>query len=711
MSGANTYTGGTTINAGTLTVGNDSALGTGDVTMAAGTTLGFASGDYTIANNIAMTGDPTFFVDTGNTDTLAGVLSDTTPGPGTAGVVEKTGDGTLILTGVNTYTGGTIFNAGSCRCPPTAGLGDTSGGLTFDGGTLQWGAAFDSARAITLGSGGGIFDTNSYNSTLSGVISGSGALVKKGWGTLTLSGANTYTGATRVDYGTLALSGSLASSQITIATSGEMDYLGASTAGSAAITDNHFLNFNDSSTAGNATINIAAGYISGGIPINQGTASFNDTSTAGSATITNGGNLYFKSSSTAGSSTITNNDSVTFVDTSAAGSATINNAQILIFRDSSTAGSATITNDSGLLAFFNSSTAGNATITTNSGSFTVFNQTASGGSASFIVNGTGALDISGLANGGTTAGSIAGDGDVFLGGNNLAVGGNNLDTTFSGVIQDGAFGGGGATGGSLTKEGAGNLTLSGANTYTGGTTIDAGTITVGNDSALGTGDVTMAAGTTLGFASGDFTIANNIAMTGDPIFFVDTGNTDTLSGVLSDTTPGPGTAGVVEKTGDGTLILTGANTYTGGTIFNAGILQVSADNGLGASSGGLTFGGGTLQWGAAFDSARAITLNSGGGSFDSNGYDSTLSGVISGTGALTKTGSGTLTLSGANTYTGATTVNGGILALSGSLASGQITIGTSGEMDYLGTSTAGSATITTSQTAHPWTSFGHQHGR
>ena len=73
-----------------------------------------------------------------------------------------------------------------------------------------------------------------------------------------------------------------------------------------------------------------------------------------------------------------------------------------------------------------------------------------------------------------TIGSIEGEGNVFLGANNLTVGSNNLSTTFSGVIQDGGQNGG--TGGSLTKIGTGTFTLTGANTYTGDTNINRGVL-------------------------------------------------------------------------------------------------------------------------------------------------------------------------------------------------------------------------------------------
>ena len=121
-------------------------------------------------------------------------------------------------------------------------------------------------------------------------------------------------------------------------------------------------------------------------------------------------------------------------------------------------------------------------------------------------------------------------------------------------------------------------------------------------------------------------------------------------------------------------MLTGANTYSGGTTINAGVLSIAADNNLGAGTGGLAFGGGTLRLGARLRSGgtRAITLNAGGGTFDTNGFDTTVSQAISGTGALTKAGTGTLTLGGVNTYTGATIVDGGTLIVNGSIAASSV---------------------------------------
>ncbi|MCF7647456.1 autotransporter-associated beta strand repeat-containing protein, partial [Pseudochrobactrum asaccharolyticum] len=132
--------------------------------------------------------------------------------------------------------------------------------------------------------------------------------------------------------------------------------------------------------------------------------------------------------------------------------------------------------------------------------------------------------------------------------------------------------------------------------------------------------------------------------------------TATISSVLT------GTSQVV-KTDLGTLILSGTNTYTGGTAINGGILAIDADANLGAESAVLSFNGGTLRTMADLAFVRNITLNAGGGIFDTNGNNLTALTTISGAGALTKIGTGTLTLDGVNIHTGGTAMNGGVVAV------------------------------------------------
>jgi outer membrane autotransporter protein len=130
-----------------------------------------------------------------------------------------------------------------------------------------------------------------------------------------------------------------------------------------------------------------------------------------------------------------------------------------------------------------------------------------------------------------------------------------------------------------------------------------------------------------------------------------------------------GGTGAVDKTGAGVLTLAPAaasgNSYAGGTTIDQGTLAAGADNALGASTGGLTFNGGGLQLNTRFDLAgtRAITLAAGGGTIDTQSFDTTLSQPVTGQGALTKAGSGSLLMTGVSTYAGSTSVMAGTLAI------------------------------------------------
>jgi len=377
-----------------------------------------------------------------------------------------------------------------------------------------------------------------------------------------------------------------------IISNGGFEFFGASTAGSANITNNSTggLQFSDSSTAGGATITNNSGLLlfrdtstAGSATINNnfGALLFRNASTAGSATITNSGNVVFFDTSTAGSATITNNNNLTFFNSSSAGSAsiTINATGGVQFFGSSTAASASITNNGGLI-FQNSSTAGSATIITNSGGRTRFTDSASGGSARFVLNGTGQLDISTLSAAGTMAGSIEGNGFVFLGAKNLAVGGNNRSTNFAGIIADGGLAGG--TGGSLTKTGAGTLTLSGINTYTGATVVDAGILSV-NGSTAASSLITVNAGGTLG--------GNGIV-----------GNTVINGGALA-----PGNS-IGLLTVQGSLAFTTASSYmVEVSPANADRVNVTGTATLGGATVNVTFAPGTYM------ARRYTILNAAGG--------------------------------------------------------------------------------------------------
>lgn len=145
-----------------------------------------------------------------------------------AGSIIQNGTGTLTLTGTNTYTGGTTIKMGTLAIgEDNSYLGAATGGLTFDGGTLELKRALTTGRSVTLDAGGGTVQTDGvFSSTFSGVIAngvGAGTLVKTGSGTLTLSGANTYTGGTVVSAG-----------QLNVASGATLGRSGSVTVGNAA---------------------------------------------------------------------------------------------------------------------------------------------------------------------------------------------------------------------------------------------------------------------------------------------------------------------------------------------------------------------------------------------------------------------------------------------------------------------------------------------
>ena len=257
---------------------------------------------------------------------------------------------------------------------------------------------------------------------------------------------------------------------------------------------------------------------------------------------------------------------------------------------------------------------------------------------------------------------------------------NGHDSTFTGKIDDAT----GGVPGSLIVKNSGNggsVTLTNTNGYTGTTEVDENTTLAlsGNGSIDkskkividGTLDVTQA-GPVVNITSldgkGDVALGNNTLSITDA--------NDEFEGTI-------GGQGDVAIKG-GTQVLSGNNTYAGGTsVSNNAVLQVSSDENLGDAAGNLTFNGGTLHTTGDVNSDRDVVL-AGNGTFTTDTNTTlTNSGDVSGTGGLVKNGEGgldltgtvshsggttvndgELTLSGQNTYTGGTTLNGGVLNVS-----------------------------------------------
>ncbi|EBO6426758.1 autotransporter outer membrane beta-barrel domain-containing protein [Salmonella enterica] len=607
LSGANSYTGGTTISGGTLVASNVEALGTGDVTDNATLELN-TGGDFDNAisgsGQVVKSGDKTLTLSGANSysgaTTISGgtlvatnvdalgsgdVTDDATLELNTGGTfdnaisgsgqVVKSGDETLTLSGTNTYSGGTLISGGTLVASNVEALG--TGDVT-DNATLALNA-------------GGDFTNN---------IGGTGRVEKSGDQTLTLSGSNTYTGGTLISSGTL------------VATS--VDALGTgnvtNNATLALNTGGDFIN-NIGGTgrvekSGDDALTLSgSNTYTGGTLISGGTLVANDVNALGTGDVTdnaalmlNTGGDFINNIGGTGRVEKSGDDTLTLSGSNTYTGGTLISGGTLVANDVNALGTGDVTD--------------NATLALNAvGDF----NNAIGGSGKVEKSGDDTLTLSGsntytggtLINGGTLVASnveALGTGDVTDDATLELNTGGKFDNAISGS-------------GNVVKSGADTLTLSGSNTYTGGTTINDGTLVATSVDALGTGDVTDDATLELN-TGGDFDNA--------------------ISG-----------SGQVVKSGDDTLTLSGSNTYTGGTLISSGTLVANDVNALG--TGDVT------------DNAT-LELNTG-GDFTNN---------IGGTGRVEKSGDGTLTLSGSNTYTGGTLISDGTLVASNveALGSGDI---------------------------------------
>ena len=176
LTGNNTYTGSTAIDAGTLQLGNGGAAGS-------------------ISDSSSITDNAALVYDLYGSQSYSGVISG-------SGSMAQAGSGTLTLSGTNTYSGGTTLDAGTLDFAAGAIPLGTSA-ITFDGGTLQWAAGNSedvSSGIAPIATGEtAMVDTNGNNVTFASSLSGAGGLTKLGDGTLTLSADNSgLTGQTAV---------------------------------------------------------------------------------------------------------------------------------------------------------------------------------------------------------------------------------------------------------------------------------------------------------------------------------------------------------------------------------------------------------------------------------------------------------------------------------------------------------------------------------
>ncbi|EOG8348702.1 autotransporter-associated beta strand repeat-containing protein [Salmonella enterica subsp. enterica] len=587
LSGANSYTGGTTISGGTLVASNVDALGSGDVTDNATLELN-TGGDF--ANNIGGTGS-----------------------------VVKSGDKTLTLSGVNTYTGGTTISGGTLVTSNVEALG--SGDVT-DNATLEMNT-------------GGDFANN---------IGGTGSVVKSGDKTLTLSGANSYTGGTTISGGTLVANNveALGTGNVTdnatleLNTGGDFDNA-ISGSGQVVKSGDGTLTFSGANSYSGVTT------ISGGTLIATnvnalGTGAIDNRASllldaSGQFTVTDlttesGGNTEIGAGSTLQATTLTQkSDSTLTINLNS------NTVDPVIHAASqvSLAGTLDITGVGDVLDSDPASTDDLDTFTliasdkTIAGDFEKLTVAGMDADLADFITVDGRIDDTGKQYELTTALTWYADRDDAVTDAHGTFNLTNADGSFAvnTVLEnvDATLDPASATGWdgtSLIKQGAGTLILNAENTYTGGTTISGGTLVATNVDALGSGDVTD-----------DATLELNTGGTFD----------NAING-----------SGQVVKSGDKMLTLSGANSYSGGTLISDGTLVASNVEALG--TGDVT-------------NDAVLELNTG-GDFDN---------AISGSGQVVKSGDETLTLSGSNTYTGGTLISGGTLVASNveALGSGDVT--------------------------------------
>ncbi|MBU1808108.1 MAG: autotransporter domain-containing protein [Candidatus Omnitrophica bacterium] len=550
LSGANTYTGATAINAGVLNIQNATATGTiaGGVTVANGAALQIQGTIAVGAEALSLTG-----TGIGATGALRNILNDNS------------------WAGVITLAGATRINS--------------------DAGTLTLGAGgvTGAGQNLTVGGAG--------NTTVTGVIgTTTGTLTKDGAGTLTLSGANTYTGTTTIDAGTVkigvdgALGTNAAGTTVTAGNVAALDLNGINYATTEALA------LNGTGVAGaGALLNSAAGAATYAGAITLQSASTITSTGAGGLTLTGGiTNAGFATTFDGANATTVSTAKITGaggVTKAGAGTLTLNFANDYTGATAVNAGVLNIQNASALGTVAAGTTVANLAALQIQGGITTLaealtlNGLGIAGANGALRNIAGANDYAGLvtlgsatridSDAGTLTLSNAGTitGATF----GLTVGGAG-NTTVNSII--------GTTTGTLTKDGAGTLTLSGANTYTGKTSIQAGTL-----SAASLGDVGGAA-SSLGIPGNvaNGTIAFGSAATTGQLTYTGTGETTDRVIDLAGTTGG----GTIDQSGTGALVFSSANTATGNGIktltlqgSTAGTGQISGaivDSGAGATS-------------------------------------------------------------------------------------------------------------------------------
>jgi fibronectin-binding autotransporter adhesin len=632
-------------NSGEVDFLNSSTAGSATINNNSAGLLGFFNTATAGNANITNSGEVTF-----NTFSTAG-----------SAIITNGVNGDLRFDNFSTAGSATINNSNTVSfnqdsTPGNAAITNNAGAVVDFSGTD--GPARDDRLTAGSIAGAGLFQLganeltvggNNLSTDVSGVILGTGSLVKVGSGTLTLSGAATL-GGTTVDGGTLAVSGGgtlNASDTITVgSTAGSSGTLNIG-AGGAATTSNFVVGFSGTGTLvvqNGGTITDSGGYI-GDLSGSQG-----------AATVSGAGSMWTSTDTievgAAGTGTLIVENGGT-VNSGGGGSVGVS---------AGSSGTVTVTGPGSTWnntpgGGLNIGSFGVGTLTISNGG-TVINNTAfaanigngAGSQGTVIVTGPGSTwsNSSGVNIGASGTGvlTIADGGVVTAAGVSIATNAGSVGTLNIGAAPGSpaaapgtltaasvAFGAGAGTlnfnhtsasyvfapaisGAGAVNVLAGVTTLTAANTYTGGTTISGGALQLGN-------------GGTSGSIVGNVTDNGALAFNRSDIV--------TFPGAISG-------GGSLAQLGPGATILTGANTYTGGTTISAGTLQL----GGGAISGSIV--GDVADNGAlVFNRSDPVTF----------------AGAISGSGSVSQVGSGVTVLTGNNSYGGPTTVSAGELFVAG----------------------------------------------
>ncbi|MBL8349083.1 MAG: autotransporter-associated beta strand repeat-containing protein, partial [Burkholderiaceae bacterium] len=713
LTGNNSYGGGTTLEAGTLTLGSAGAIGSVGVIEFGGGTLQFSAvntTDYSARFGIA--GGQLYRLDTNGQDvSLAAALTSA------GGVLSKSGAGTLTLGGANRYSGGTTVAAGTlsgnadslqgaitnnavvvfdqATTGTYAGAMTGSGGLVKQGGgtlTLSGTNSYGGGTTVSAGTLSGntdslqgaitnnavvVFDQATAG-TYAGAMGGSGSLVKQGGATLTLSGANGYSGGTTVSAGTLtgnteSLQGAIANDAVVVfdqATAGT--YAGAMSGGGSLVKQ------------GGGSLTLAGANLHAGVTrVDAGTLVL-----AGGAAVADVGTVRLADG--AGAVLALQADETIGALAGGAGGQVLLGSHMLSTGadnlDSSFAG--VIGGDGRLLKL------GRGTFTLTGPNTYAGGTTLAGGVLSLAADAqlgqvpaaasAGHLLFDGGTLRATDSFTLAPSRGVALqgGGGTLQVdAGKTL--VVPGVLADGA------SAGSLRKTGAGTLQLtSGENQHSGATAVQGGVLAITSDRQLGAVPGS-AVPRQLVLDGGTLRVDDDIALApGRGLWLGDSGGAIDvqagrrldIAGPIDGSGAALAMAGSLTKLGDGRLSLLGDadNHYPGATRVLAGTLAISHDGQLGhapalATPGQLLLDTATLQVDGTFqlDARRGLALGDAGGTISvaagqSLGYAGTIADAGTGAGTLRKTGEGRFSLEATSPslYRGATVVDQGVLAIS-----------------------------------------------